>query len=157
MSPDGRDGTISAELESTCAQEAIHLLGTVQSYGFLMVVDVASRCIVQVSAGIARHWPVCVAIVALFYAPAMMARTNGQTVGRQATGIRVVRANGKPVGFGFAMVREVLVKAMLFGFLFWTTFGVVSLIDVLWPLWDEENRALHDFIVDTRSIRVSGH
>jgi uncharacterized RDD family membrane protein YckC len=97
---------------------------------------------------------VCLALVALFYAPAMMARTNGQTVGRQATGIRVVRANGKPVGFGFAMVREVLVKAMLFGFLFWTTLGVVCLIDVLWPLWDEENRALHDFIVDSRTIRV---
>ncbi|MGJ7916104.1 EAL domain-containing protein [Massilia sp. LXY-6] len=57
MSPGGRDDTISVELESTCAQEAIHLLGTVQSYGFLMVVDVASRRIVQVSAGIVHHWP----------------------------------------------------------------------------------------------------
>ncbi|CAN7586707.1 EAL domain-containing protein [Massilia sp. LjRoot122] len=52
-----RDDTIPAELELSCAQEPIHLLGTVQSYGFLMVVDVASRRIVQVSAGIVRHWP----------------------------------------------------------------------------------------------------
>jgi diguanylate cyclase (GGDEF)-like protein len=51
------DDTIPVELEKSCAQEPIHLLGTVQSYGFLMVVDVASHCIVQVSAGIARHWP----------------------------------------------------------------------------------------------------
>jgi diguanylate cyclase (GGDEF)-like protein len=57
MNPGTRDGTIPAELEHTCAQEAIHLLGTVQSYGFLMVVDIQSRCIVQVSAGILRHWP----------------------------------------------------------------------------------------------------
>jgi diguanylate cyclase (GGDEF)-like protein len=57
MNPGVRDGTIPAELEHTCAQEPIHLLGTVQSYGFLMVVDIASRCIVQVSAGILRHWP----------------------------------------------------------------------------------------------------
>ncbi|THC44308.1 hypothetical protein C2862_10580 [Massilia sp. Mn16-1_5] len=57
MSPGGRDDTIPAELEKTCAQEAIHLLGTVQAYGFLMVVEVASGCIVQVSAGIMRHWP----------------------------------------------------------------------------------------------------
>ena len=35
-----------------------------------------------------------VSIVALLYAPAMMARTNGRTIGRMATGIRVVRANG---------------------------------------------------------------
>jgi diguanylate cyclase (GGDEF)-like protein len=57
MSPGGPDDTIPAELEQSCAQEPIHLLGTVQAYGFLMVVDVASRCIVQVSAGIVRHWP----------------------------------------------------------------------------------------------------
>lgn len=57
MGPGMRDDTIPAELEQSCAQEPIHLLGTVQSYGFLMAVDVASRRIVQVSAGIVRHWP----------------------------------------------------------------------------------------------------
>ena len=34
------------------------------------------------------------------------------------------------------------------------TFGLANLADYLWPLWDEENRALHDFIVDTRSIKT---
>lgn len=48
---------ISAELEKSCAQEPIHLLGTVQPHGFVMVVDLASACIVQVSSGILRHWP----------------------------------------------------------------------------------------------------
>jgi diguanylate cyclase (GGDEF)-like protein len=57
MSPGLHDDTIPAELEKTCAQEKIHLLGTVQSYGFMTVVDLASRSIVQVSAGIVRHWP----------------------------------------------------------------------------------------------------
>jgi diguanylate cyclase (GGDEF)-like protein len=57
MDPDAHDDTISAELEKSCAEEAIQFLGTVQSYGFLMVVDMASRCIVQVSAGIVHHWP----------------------------------------------------------------------------------------------------
>ena len=51
------DGTISSELEKACADEKIHLLGTVQSHGFLMVVDMASECIVQVSSGIVRYWP----------------------------------------------------------------------------------------------------
>ena len=50
----------------------------------------------------------CVTFVALLYAPAMMARTNGKTVGRMALGIRVVRANGEPIDFGYAMLREVL-------------------------------------------------
>ena len=95
----------------------------------------------------------CVSIVALLYAPALMARTNGKTLGRMATGIRVVRANGKPIDFGFAMLREVAVKALLFGIAGTLTGGLANLADVLWPLWDEENRALHDFIVDTRSIK----
>jgi uncharacterized RDD family membrane protein YckC len=97
---------------------------------------------------------VCVSIAALLYAPAMMARTNGRTIGRMATGIRVVRANGKPIDFGFAMLREVAVKALLFGFLAVLTGGLSFLADALWPLWDEENRALHDFVVDTRTIVV---
>jgi uncharacterized RDD family membrane protein YckC len=95
----------------------------------------------------------CVSVVALLYAPAMMSRTNGKTVGRMALGIRVVRANGQPIDFAFAMVREVLVKTLLVGVVASLTGGLASLLDVLWPLWDEENRALHDFVVDTRVIR----
>jgi uncharacterized RDD family membrane protein YckC len=96
----------------------------------------------------------CVSIVALLYAPAMMARTNGQTLGRMVVGIRVVRASGEQMTFGFAMLREVAVKALLFGIAGSLTFGLANLADVLWPLWDEENRALHDFVVDTRVIRA---
>ena len=44
----------------------------------------------------------------------MMAKTNGKTLGRMAIGIRVVRANGKPIDFGYAMLREVVVKWLLF-------------------------------------------
>jgi uncharacterized RDD family membrane protein YckC len=92
-------------------------------------------------------------VVALLYAPAMMARTDGRTVGRMAMGIRVIRADGGPMTFWFAMLREVLVKALLVGALASATFGLAWLLDVLWPLWDEEHRALHDFVVNTRVIR----
>ena len=83
----------------------------------------------------------------------MMARTNGKTLGRMAMGIRVVRAKGEPMTFGLAMLREVVVKALLFGVLRLADLRARSLLDVLWPLWDDENRALHDFIVDTRVVR----
>lgn len=95
---------------------------------------------------------VAVAAVALLYAPALMARTNGKTLGRMATGIRVVRADGQPITFGFAMLREVAVKTLLFGAAGGMTAGLANLADYLWPLWDEENRALHDFIVNTRTV-----
>jgi uncharacterized RDD family membrane protein YckC len=100
-------------------------------------------------------WGLCAAVAALVYAPWMMARTNGQTLGRMAVGIRVVRANGRPMDFGFAMLREVAIKWLLFNAVGSSvTFGLAPLIDVLWPLWDEENRALHDLLVDTRTIRA---
>ena len=98
-------------------------------------------------------WVVCVAVIALLYAPLMMARTNGKTLGRMAVNIRVVRTSGEPITFGFAMLREVAVKAIGFGIAGSFTFGLANLLDSLWPLWDEENRALHDFIVSTRVVK----
>ena len=86
------------------------------------------------------------------YASLLMWRTNGRTIGRMVTGIRVVRANGERMTLGVAFTREVLVKSLLVGFLSRYTLGLASLVDVLWPLWDRENRALHDFPVDTRTI-----
>jgi uncharacterized RDD family membrane protein YckC len=98
-------------------------------------------------------WVLCVAIIAVLYAPVLMARTNGKTLGRMAMNIRVVRTSGEPVTFGFAMLREVGVKSIGFGIAGTFTAGLAPLLDYLWPLWDEENRALHDFIVSTRVVK----
>ena len=98
-------------------------------------------------------WVLCVTLVAFLYAPILMARTNGKTLGRMAMNIRVVRTSGEPVTFWFAFLREVVIKSFLFGFISSFTFGLASLLDILWPLWDEENRALHDFIVSTRVVK----
>jgi uncharacterized RDD family membrane protein YckC len=98
-------------------------------------------------------WVLCVTIIAILYAPILMARTNGKTLGRMAMNIRVVRTSGEPITFGFAMLREVAVKSIGFGIAGSFTFGLAPLLDALWPLWDEENRALHDFIVSTRVVK----
>jgi PAS domain S-box-containing protein len=54
--PSGRD-SITLEIDRACAEEPIQIIGTVQPHGFLLVVGIAKACIVQVSSGIARHWP----------------------------------------------------------------------------------------------------
>ena len=95
---------------------------------------------------------ICASVIALLYAPLMMTRTNGKTLGRMVCGTRVVRADTQPITFGFAMLREVAVKTLLFGIVAAITGGLSMIVDSLWPLWDEEHRALHDFIVDTRTI-----
>ncbi len=79
---------------------------------------------------------------------------NGQTLGKQALGIRVVRMSGEPQTFWSAAVREVAVKLLLFAGAGSMLFGVPSLLDVLWPLWDDQRRALHDMLVDTRVVEV---
>jgi len=93
------------------------------------------------------------AAIALLYAPLFMARTNGQTLGKKVVGIRVVRANLKPVGFWWSVLREAVVKGLLFGALGSVTGGIANLVDALWPLVDGERRALHDFVVDSRVVR----
>ena len=99
-------------------------------------------------------WGICILVAALLYAPLMMAKTNGKTLGRMALGIRVVRANGQAITFGYATLREIVVKWLLFNVIGGAfTFGLGALIDDLWPLWDEEHRALHDMVVDSRVIR----
>jgi uncharacterized RDD family membrane protein YckC len=71
---------------------------------------------------------------------------NGQTWGRQAAGVRVVRDDGRPVTAGFAAWRDYVVKGLLTAF----TLGV----DLLWPLWERENRTLHDLLLHTHVIAV---
>lgn len=91
-------------------------------------------------------------VASLLYAPLLMARWNGQTVGKRALGIRVVRVDGRPIDFGAAFVRESLVKGLLNAAIGALTFALLPLIDYLWPLWDAENRALHDFLCATRVV-----
>ena len=95
-------------------------------------------------------------VIWLFYAPFLMQRegeANGQTWGKQIVGIRVVRNDGEPMGFGWAVLRELVIKTFLFG---WVGGSILIgwLLDVLWPLWDDENRALHDMIASTHVVRA---
>jgi uncharacterized RDD family membrane protein YckC len=94
-------------------------------------------------------------VAAIFYAPVLMSRDgarNGQTLGKQMVGIRVSRDTGEPVGFGFAMLREIAVKNLLFWFVGSFIVYIPTLLDVLWPLWDDQNRALHDMVCSTHVV-----
>jgi uncharacterized RDD family membrane protein YckC len=88
----------------------------------------------------------------LVYAPLMMARTNGQTVGHRAATTRVVMADGSRMSGGRAFVREVLVKNLLIETVGAFTFYVLPLVNYLFPLWDPNNEALHDKICSTRVV-----
>jgi uncharacterized RDD family membrane protein YckC len=96
-------------------------------------------------------------LVVIFYAPVLMARSgeqNGQTWGKQILGIRVVRDQGEPIELGFAFLREFVVKNLLFGTIGGFFLGIPTLLDYLWPLWDDQNRCLHDMVVSTHVLRT---
>jgi uncharacterized RDD family membrane protein YckC len=96
-------------------------------------------------------------IAVFFYAPVLMKRpgpNNGQTWGKQALGIRVVRDTGQPVDLGYGMLREVAVKWFLFNFVGGFFFSIPTIVNYLWPLWDDQNRALHDMIVKSHVVRA---
>jgi len=88
------------------------------------------------------------AIVAVAYYVPLMLRWDGRTVGKRVLGIRVVRADGRPLDAGVIVLRQALLQYLL---------GVVvllfALVDYLLPLADRQNRALHDFACGTRVVR----
>ena len=79
---------------------------------------------------------------------------NGQTWGKQIFRIRAVRDDGAAYGVGTALVREVIIKQLLIGFVGTIAFSIPFLLDSLWPLWDESNRAVHDMIVSSHVVRA---
>jgi uncharacterized RDD family membrane protein YckC len=90
------------------------------------------------------------------YDPLTMRRhgeRNGQTLSKQWLGIRVVCEDGTPVTAGTALVRDVLMQGLVFGFI-GGFFYVPPLLDGLWPLWDDRNQALHDKVAKTFVIEA---
>ena len=88
----------------------------------------------------------------LIVSPILMKREgprNGQTWGKQALGIRVVRDDQQPFTYGTALLRDFVIKGLLFG-----AIAVLSLVDSLWPLWDPQNQALHDKLLGTHVLRT---
>jgi uncharacterized RDD family membrane protein YckC len=101
---------------------------------------------VIIGAALTVSWPLYAAI-----AEARSGAHAGQTFGKQIVGIRVVRDGGERIGFGFALLRELAVRWGLIG-LIGGLFFLPPFLDLLWPIWDEENRTLHDMVVSTHVV-----
>jgi uncharacterized RDD family membrane protein YckC len=84
--------------------------------------------------------------VAVGYPVYFEGRPEGQTLGKKALGIRVVRkANGAPLGYGLAFGRFLARFADSF------TFG----LGLLWAAWDPLHQTFHDKIAGTLVVRSS--
>jgi uncharacterized RDD family membrane protein YckC len=75
---------------------------------------------------------------------------NGQTLGKQLMGIRVVCNDGTLLRVRRALLREIVGRRIMSIL----TLGVWPLVDLAWPLINRHNQALHDRIAATYVVRV---
>jgi uncharacterized RDD family membrane protein YckC len=94
------------------------------------------------------------ALSSLLYYPLIMRATDGATIGKRLARIRVVRTDGKPMTLTRAAWREAGVKTVALGAIPLPLTIPACLLNYLWPLWDPENRAVHDMIAGTRVVRA---
>jgi uncharacterized RDD family membrane protein YckC len=90
---------------------------------------------------------------------------NGQTLGKQMIGIRVVRTDRGEIDVGWALLREIVAKFVLVGITASIVSTMLGFFDVgllgllmgsaIWygPAFaDEQHRALHDRLLNTRVV-----
>ena len=91
------------------------------------------------------------AMAAAYYA-VLNGSEMGQTFGKRVLGIHVRdAASGGPIGADRAGLRYIVVG--LFRII--PFFGLFTLLDGLWPLWDPRRQALHDKIAGSVVVRVT--
>lgn len=143
MGASGRDALASRWLRLGAAIIDGVIVG-VASVGIGLVVGAAGTQVPYV-----LYWA-----ISLLYAPLLLMRqgsTNGQTVGKQAVGIRVVHESGEPMTFGRAALREIVGKTILSA----VTCGLYGIVDALWCLWDPRRQCLHDKVGSTFVVVAS--
>jgi len=97
------------------------------------------------------------AVLGLLYAPLLMRRSgerNGHTWGKQVVGIRAVRDNAEAWTFGSAALREVVLKNVAVGIAASIIPIIPWFLNFFWPLWDDQNRALHDVAASSHVARA---
>lgn len=72
---------------------------------------------------------------------------SGQSLGKKATNIKLIREDGTEAGMGLAFGRFAVAWAINL-----IPFG--GIVDDLWPLWDDRKQTLHDKAVKTLVIKV---
>ncbi|HVL50883.1 MAG TPA: RDD family protein [Actinomycetota bacterium] len=88
-------------------------------------------------------------VVALLYF-VVMHGALGRTLGKMAVGIKVIKDDGTPCDFGAAFKRAV-VYPIAGGVPY--IGGLVTVLNGLWPLWDEKRQSLGDKLGATYVVR----
>ena len=87
-----------------------------------------------------------------FLYQALMIANKGGTLGNMAVGTVVVDANsGAPASQAQSWKRAAMETAFSVGGAM--LLGIPTLLDILWPLWDQQNQTLHDKVAGTVVVK----
>ncbi len=94
----------------------------------------------------------------LLYEGLLLASNNGQTIGKKIMSVRVVSTDGQPLTmsktFTRAGVKALLSVASSIKPPLTSVFGILSLLDYLWPLWDANKQTWHDKAAGTYVVKA---
>ena len=151
------DGPVTYELASWGVRAWAFLIDLVPVLVLLTAVT-AGAVLLEDDADDARSlasllgWGLGLPLLLLWSALPMARRggRNGQTLGKQLMGIRVVRESGEAITFGSAFLREGVGRLLLL----YPTGGLYALVDCAWPQWDGNRQCLHDKVAETRVVLI---
>ncbi len=75
----------------------------------------------------------------------IMVATRGQSPGKIAIGIKIVKTDGSSIGFGRTLIREVIGKIIS---------SIILLLGYIWILFDGKRQGWHDKIASTYVVKV---
>ena len=75
----------------------------------------------------------------------IMVATRGQSPGKIAIGIKIVKTDGSSIGFGTTLIREVIGKIIS---------SIILLLGYIWILFDGKRQGWHDKIASTYVVKV---
>ena len=139
-------GMARVEVASAGERFMAWLIDTATAFG---VVAVATLVIVWISNfinGMVLLIPFSVLIVVLYIVPYLwLVATRGQSPGKWATSIKIVRNGGRDLGLGGMLLREIVGKLIS---------SIIILLGFIWILFDGQRQGWHDKIASTYVVKV---
>ena len=89
--------------------------------------------------------PVFVFVIAYAVAYLWLVSTRGQSPGKMAIGIEIVRMDGSSLGFGGALTREIIGKIVS---------SLIFCLGYIWILFDSKRQGWHDKIAGTYVVKA---
>ena len=75
----------------------------------------------------------------------ILVATRGQSPGKMAIGIKIVKTDGRAIGFGTTLIREIIGKLIS---------SIIILLGYIWILFDGQRQGWHDKIASTYVVKV---